>query len=184
MNNRTKEITLTILLGLTVIVATGVSMGFHHLTIVEWWKPAIFCALIATGTTVWLAPSMKRLTEPFMSYIEYPVAYVLSFSVMMGLFYTVNYCLSDNSSGYAYKAPVVRKYREERTRSHRTGRRAYREEKYSVYVVELEMKDGRIKKFEKPLSEYNRIKERGTVDIFVEDGFFKIPVIKNKHKQP
>ncbi len=159
-------------------------MGFHHLTIVEWWKPAIICALLSAAATIWLARYMKRLTSSFMRYLEYPAAFILSFSVLLGLFYTVNYCLSDNNSVYEYKAPVVRKYIEEHTRSRRAGRRAYHDEKYSVYVVELKMKDGRIKKMEKPLSEYNRIKKGGTIRIFVEEGFFKIPVIKANKKQP
>ena len=182
--SRTKEIIPIVLLGLTVIIAIGVSMGFHHLTIVEWWNPVIVCTVPAAVITVWLARYLKRLTRPYMRYLEYPAAFILSFSVSLCLFYTINYCLSDESSGYEYKAPVVRKYSEERTRSRRAGRRAHHEETYRVYVVELEMKDGRIKKMEKSLSDYNRIKKGGTIRIFVEDGFFKIPVIKNNNHQP
>ena len=101
---------------------------------------------------------------------------------MTATFYSINYGLSDHSSGYEYHAPVVSKYSEVRKRSHKTGRRGYREEKYTVYVVELEMKDGRIKKMEKPLNEYNRIKKGGTVRLFIEDGLFRIPVIKINKK--
>lgn len=117
-----------------------------------------------------------------MKYIEYPVAFILSFSTMTAAFYSINYCLSDHSNGYEYHAPVVRKYSESRTRSHKTGRRGYREEKYTVYFIELEMNDGRIKKMEKPLSEYNRIKKGETVKLFVEEGLFRIPVIKMNKK--
>lgn len=102
----------------------------------------------------------------------------------MASFYSINYFLSDTSSGYEYQAPVVSKYSEVRKRSHKTGRRGYREEKYTVYFIELEMKDGRIKKMEKPLSEYNRIKTGKTVRLFIEDGLFRIPVIKTNNKLP
>ena len=40
------------------------------------------------------------------------------------------------------------------------------------------MNDGKTKKLEKPLQEYNKIKRGGSVKMIVEDGLFKIPVIK------
>lgn len=98
---------------------------------------------------------------------------------MIGTFYCINYFLSDPSTRYEYEAPVVRKYSEVRTRSHKTGKRSYREEHYRVYIVEIQMEDGKIKKLEKPLRAYNRIKEGGTLRLLLEDGLFGIRVIKN-----
>lgn len=184
MKGKTKETIITILLALTVVAGIVVSMGLHHLTIVDWWKPVVVSALLSVVVTLWLARYMKRLTRQYMRFLEYPVAFILLLSVMLGSFYTINYCLSDPSTGYEYKAPVERKYGEVRTRSRRVGRRVYRGEKYTVYVVEIKMKDGRIKKMEKSLNEYNKIKKGGTLRIFVEEGFFKIPVIKANKKQP
>ncbi len=44
------------------------------------------------------------------------------------------------------------------------------------------MRDGKIKKMEKPLSEYNKIKKGKSLDLFIEEGLFFIPVIKPHHK--
>lgn len=49
-------------------------------------------------------------------------------------------------------------------------------------MVEIEMPDGKIKKLEKPLSEYNRIKKGGTMKLFIEDGLFSIPVIHRRRQ--
>lgn len=115
-----------------------------------------------------------------MKYLEYPAAFAISFSVLLLAFYSINYCGSDPSTAYEYKAPVVRKYSEVRTRSHKIGRRGHREEKYTVYVIELEMRDGKIKKLETPLRKYNRVKTGSSLTLCMEDGFFRIPVIKRQ----
>ncbi|MDE6637672.1 MAG: hypothetical protein K2K32_05485, partial [Muribaculaceae bacterium] len=138
--------------------------------------------VIAFPVSILLAKYMKRLTTSIFEYLEYPTAFILSFSIILAAFYSSNYFLSDDSSGYEYQAPVVRKYSQERTRSFKTGRRGYRNEKYTVYIIELEMKDGKIKRLEKPLSEYNKIKKGSSLQLLVEDGFFTIPVIKNMKK--
>ncbi|MDE6696723.1 MAG: hypothetical protein K2K25_07570 [Muribaculaceae bacterium] len=179
MKRNIAEIILTAFLILIVIVAIGFSMGMHSLTIIEWWKPVIACGVIALPVTFLIAKYMKRLTCTIFDYLEYPAAFILSFSIILAAFYASNYFLSDDSSSYEYHAPVVRKYSQVRTRSFKTGRRGYRNEKYKVYIIELEMKDGKIKRLEKTLSEYNKIKRGTSLNLLVEDGFFTIPVIKN-----
>lgn len=181
MKSRVTEIILISILGLVVIVALGFSMGLHSFTIIDWWKPVALCAIMALPVSLWIARYMRRLTQGVIVYLEYPAAFVLTFSILLAVFYSSNFFLSDHSSAYEYDAPVVRKYSQERTRSHKTGRRVYRTEKYTVYVIELEMKDGRIKKMEKTLSEYNKIKKGSTITLVVEDGLFSIPVIRTKH---
>ena len=181
LKRRTNEIILMFILILIVIIALGFSIGLHSFTIIEWWKPMALCAIIALPITIWIAKYIARVTRPILDYLEYPTAFILSFSILLAAFYSSNFFLSDNSSCYEYDAPVLKKYRQERTRTHKTGRRSYREEKYSVYIIEIEMNDGKIKKLEKSLGEYNRIKKGATLKLFIEDGLFSIPVIKPKH---
>lgn len=178
------EILLSIFLILIVIAAIGVSMGLHHFTMIEWWKPVAVCAVISLPVSILLARYMKRLTNSVFEYLEYPTAFVLSFSILLSGFYTSNFFLSDKSSGVEYNAPVVRKYSQVRTRTFKNGRRGYRTEKYTVYVIELEMNDGKIKRMEKTLSEYNKIKKGSSLNLRIEQGLFSIPVIKNNNNQP
>lgn len=179
MSGGAKEVLPGVAVSLVVIVAAGAVMGLHQFTIVEWWQPALVCGVLSVPVAVWLSRYIKRYTRDFMHFIEYPVAFILSICVMLGLFYTINFCFSDQSSGYVYNAPVVRKYMCERTRTRRVGRHSHHTEKYSVGIVEIRMKDGWLKELEKPVGAYNRIKEGGTLKIYVEEGFFKIPVIKS-----
>ncbi len=158
-------------------------MGMHTFTIVVWWKPVAECAVISMPVSILLAKYMKRLTHSIFEYLEYPTAFILTFSILLASFYTSNYFLSDKSSGYEYNAPVVRKYSQVRTRTYKMGRRGYRTEKYTVYVIELEMKDGKIKRMEKSLSEYNKIKKGSSLSLRMEEGLFSIPVIKYNNKQ-
>ena len=183
MKRRITEIILIFILSLVVIAALGFSMALHSFTIIDWWKPVAICAIIAFAATLLLARYMRILTQNIMNYLEYPVAYVFSFSILLVTFYSSNFFLSDHSSGYEYDAPVVRKYSQERTRTHKVGRRGHRETKYKVYFIEIEMNDGKIKKLEKPLSEYNSIRKGTTLKLFIEDGLFSIPVIKPLHNK-
>ena len=45
------------------------------------------------------------------------------------------------------------------------------------------MKDGKIKKLEKPLGEFNRIKKGAKLKLLIENGLFSIPVIKPQQHQ-
>lgn len=183
MKSNIKNTIFILILGLIVIVALGFSMGLHSLTIIDWRKPAAVCAILALPASLWLTRYIRRLTKDIIKYLEYTVAYVLSFSILLASFYASNFFLSDHYSGYEYLAPVVKKYSQERTRSYKVGRRGYRETKYKVYIIEIEMNDGKIKKLEKPLSEYNSIKKGSSLKLFIEDGLFSIPVIKPRHNK-
>ena len=178
MKRRITEIILIFILSLIVISALGISMALHSFTIIEWWKPVAICAILALPATFWLARYMKRLTRNILDYLEYPTAFVFSFSILLVAFYSSNFFLSDHNSGFEYDAPIVKKYSQERKRTYKVGRRGYRETKYRVYIIEIEMNDGKTKTLEKPLGEYNKIKRGGSVKMIVEDGLFKIPVIK------
>ncbi len=180
MANNTLKIILFSLLMLLTVVALGFAIGLHSFTIIEWWKPVAICGILAFIPTIFFSRHTKTLTSCIMDYLEYPVSFAISFSLLLAIFYASNYFLSDHTSGYDYQAPIVRKYSEVRSRSHKTGRRVYREEKYTVYIIEAEMKDGKIKKMEKPLSEYNRLKKGAHLNLFMEKGLFSIPVIKKQ----
>ncbi len=167
---------------LLVITALGVSIGLHSFTIIEWWKPIVFCGVLSLPLTLWFYRFFAYFIQPIFKFLEYPVAFIFSFSILLATFYLSNFCLSDHSSVYEYQAPVVKKYRAERTRSKRIGRRTYGQEKYKVYFIEIEMKDGKLKRLEKSFQEYNRIKKGSSLKLYIEDGLFKIPVIKPQHK--
>lgn len=182
MRNRILIGTMTFLVILFVLIGLGVSMGLHSFTIIEWWKPVILCGALSLPLTLWISRFIVHLTRPIFKFLEYPVSFIFSFSILLATFYISNFFLSDHSSVYEYHAPVVKKYQAERTRSKRIGRRTYGQEKYKVYFIEIEMKDGKLKKLEKSYQEYNRIKKGSTLRLFIEDGLFKIPVIKPQHK--
>ncbi|MDE7095871.1 MAG: hypothetical protein K2O47_00065, partial [Muribaculaceae bacterium] len=175
MKSLTKEIILIFIISLVIILALGFSMGLHSFTIVEWWKPVAVCSLPALAITFLLAGIVRHVTGPLMKYVEYPLAFILSFSTFLLAFYTLNYYKSDPSTAHEYMAPVVRKYSEERTRSRRISRHFYRSEKYTVYFIELEMSDGKIKKQEKTLRQYNNIKTGSKMRLILENGLFDIP---------
>lgn len=164
-------------------MAIGFSIGIYSFTLIVWWKPVAVCAILAIPAMLWFARYARRLTQPIINYLEYPFAYILSFSIMLAAFYGSNYFLSDSSSAYEYKAPVVRKYSQLRKHTQKIGRRGYKEVKYYVYTIEIKMEDGRIKKLDKPLSEYNRIKKGSYLDLRIEKGLLSVPVIKNMHKK-
>ncbi len=175
------SILFTILV-LVILMALGFAVALHSFTVIVWWKPAAACAILALPATLWLARYLRRITSSVANYLEYPTAYVLSFAILLTAFYASSYYFSDSSTAYEYKAPVVRKYSHLRKYQQKVGRRGYKEVKYYVYTIEIEMIDGKIKKLDKPLKEYNKIKKGSYLTLNVEKGLFSVPVIKNLHK--
>lgn len=183
MRSRIVEGIILFVIVLVIIAALGYAMAMHSFTIIEWWKPVALSAILAFPISIPLAKYVGRLTRRTLKYIEYPSSFILTFSIILAVLYSANFYFSDSASGYEYKAPVIRKYSQERTRTNKIGRRGYKTTKYYVYLIEIEMIDGKIKKLEKTLSEYNRIKRGSCLDLFIEDGLFHVPVIKPGNKQ-
>lgn len=172
---------IAFILIITVIFAIGTAMFLHSRTVVDWWLPTAICAVLALVVTIPLGRIMKRATYRIVQYLEYPVAFIVSFSLLICGFYLLNYSMADKSTRAEYGAPVIRKFREERTEVRRVGRRRYKEENHRVYFIEIELKDGSTKKIEKPIKEYNRIKKGNNLIIAEEKGLFGFTVIKDTH---
>lgn len=172
-----KNLSIVVLV-LIVIFALGASMALQSFTLVEWWIPTSVCAVIAVAVTIPFGRLIRQVAKFLPGYLKYPIVFILFFSILLSTFYIINYQITDPMSSIEYSAPVVRKYSEERTRTKRSGRRSYGEEKYNVYFIEIELCDGRIKKLERPLREYLKIRKGDKIRLKVEKGLFGINVIK------
>lgn len=177
---RTINIIIMIILTTAIILLLGLASVLQRNTIIDWWIPSAACALLAVPCGILLRGCIGRLTKFRKTIWNILAGAVLSFSVFIGLFYSLNYYKSDESSAQEFSARITNKYTEERYRVQRVSRnRVRRGEKYWVYCISVEMPDGRLKKMEVSPGEYIKIRVGRHIKLQIENGLLGIPVIKN-----
>ncbi|MDE6097966.1 MAG: hypothetical protein K2L80_09780 [Muribaculaceae bacterium] len=107
------------------------------------------------------------------------VFHTLFFTVFVsGMLLGLNFVLADTECLPVVEAEVAAKYSETRYRSRRVGRNRYvKGEPYKVYKVEFVLDDGRSKKFQVPLSRYNRLRQGSVAELHMGGGALGIPII-------
>ncbi len=175
-----KNALIFILITLAVIFLLGISAGIQSNTIIEWWQPTVACALFSIAGTAALHKVFRHLIRTNIKYLEYPLAFVVVFSILLCAFYSTNYFMSDPTTRQEYSVPIVNKYSKEGYRTKRVGRRTVRSEKYTTYYIQIKLPDGQIKSYSRPVGEYVKIKRGQKVKISVEEGLYRIPVIKKR----
>ena len=174
-----KKYVIPIFLSLLFISLLGIGMALQRNTLVSWWKPAIISLLPAVPLGFLLSNVLRSIT-PLRSRIASIIAGVLlSFSVIFGGFYALNFYNTKAGTSCICRAGIVNRYTEERYRTKRVGRRTTRGEKYNVYMIVLRLPDGREKKMEISAGEYSGMRVGRCLELKIEEGFFGVPVIKN-----
>ena len=173
------NITFTIILALVVVAALGMSSALQSDTLTEWWKPASACMAAALIAGYPLRKGIRLLIGDRMKWLRYPIAVVITFSMLLFAFYSLNYYLSDNSTRYEYTGKIINKYSAERYRTRRTpGGRSVRGEKYTAYFIVIEMPEGKRKRLSVNTGNYVQLKRGKKVRMDIETGLFGIPVIR------
>ncbi len=177
--NVLRAVAMIVVVAVTLILL-GTASVLHDKTLVAWWIPVAVCAAIAVPCALGLQGIIGRLTQFGKRIWNVLTAWVVVFSSLIGLFYILNFYNTDAASVREYSAPVIRKYTQDRYHTRRVSRnRVVRGDKYRVYFITIELPDGRLKKIEVSLSQYNRIKTEKQLSLQLETGLFGVPVIKN-----
>lgn len=175
----TKRAIAMVALLFIVIILAGLAVSLQGKTLVEWWKPAAICLVPACVAAALLGDAMRRLTHSEMRLLNASVMLILSFSLFLGAFYTLNYCKSDPDTATTQYASVIRKFTEERYSSKRVGRRYVRGEKYKVYRLEMQLPDGSTKEIDTTVEQYVNIRKGQNLTLSIENGFLGLKVIKS-----
>lgn len=170
--------TLVILLAFTIILL-GIAVALQGRTLVEWWKPAAICLIPAIIVGAAAGNALRRLTRWSRRWLNAAAMSVISFSVLLGAFYALNYYKTDNSGAGTFDAVVAQKYTQERYDTKRVGRRTVRGQKRTVYNVVITLPDESTKKISVTPGQYARTRIGQKFAIQIENGFFGLPVIKH-----
>lgn len=163
-----------------VVASLGMTFALQRDTIVDWWKPAAVCFIPACLFGYMLVGVMRAITGVRNRLINIFAGVVVSFSILSGSFYILNFYKSDAESSKTCHALVVNKYSEERYMVRRVSRhRSVRGQKQMVYYIIIKLPDERTKKIEVPVREYVKMHNGQKLTLKIENGFFGIPVIKN-----
>lgn len=162
-----------------VAVITGTLLGWGGYildrTFVDWWWP-VGCA-VALAAILWI-PARKWQWNESGAVVRFCVhmAVVSVFFFWAGM--ALNYYCADSGSTHEEQAVVERKFKEERHRSRRVGRRYVNSgETYYVYYMELRLPDGRAKNVRVSQPRYRNIRVGSTRSISVSDGLLGLTVM-------
>lgn len=172
-----RTVTIIILLAIAII-ALGLAVTLQGKTLVEWWKPAAVCAVPAVAAGILSANVVGRLMRWNKRWLNASAMSILSFSLILGAFYTINFHMADDSSSTTCDVVVVNKFTQERYYTKRQGRRNVRGEKYNVYSVVIKLPDESTKKLSVAVGQYVRTRIGQKFKIEINNGFFGLPVIK------
>lgn len=175
----TKRAIALVALLVIVIITAGLIVALQGKTLVEWWKPAAICIVPACLAAALLGDAMRRLTHSEKRLLNAAAMLILSYTLIMGVFYTLNYCKSNPATATTQHALVIRKFTEERYSSKRVGRRYVRGEKYNVYRLEMRLPDESTKELDITAQQFVNTRKGQSLTLHIEDGFLGLPVIKS-----
>lgn len=182
---RALVITLRIILGLLAFASYTFAIFLGTKTLTTLWIPWVVTAAVALATGLHLAPLCRVFTGSTRFILNYDIYSFISTGVLTGLFFSLNYFLSDPSSACGVNADVTRIYSETRYHTRRVGRRVVgRGNPYKVYNADVVLPGGRTKTIPLTLSEYNSSRHSTVMTVEVEKGFFGLPVIKHTSLVP
>lgn len=177
--NKNVRVLLRILIGIVLIVSSGMAYYFGTKTLVDLWIPwsVSFSLALLSGIFAWRI--WIPLTSAKRFIINFPI-HLIGVTVIFGfLILAINYTLSDIRTRTVVNAEVCSRYTKTRYHTKRVGRHyTAKGNPYKVYYIEIEFPDGRKKESGVTLSQYNRIKKGTQLRVVVENGFLSMPVMK------
>ena len=172
-----------IALGVAVIFLLGGSRALYDDTLIDWWKPVGACALLAVISSLAMSHRWKKFTCSDFAPINFTLHAIVSFTVLIFAFFSVNYFFADDKDLHTENVTVEHRYRETRYHTKRVGRRTVgRGTPYYVYSIEVRFSNGRLKTLPVSKKRHDRLRANTTIPLEVETGYLGIPVIKTKYQ--
>lgn len=179
--NETMRIIGWMFVGLVTVVLLGGSMALYQNTLIDWKIPVGITAVLALISASVMHRRWRKLTQTDYTPVNFGCHAIVSFSIMIFLFFAGNYFLAADETKHTETVTVEKKFREERQRTRRVGRRMVRTgEVYYEYFIEVRFDDGRLKKLHVSTGKYRHTRTGTTLPLDIEMGYFGIPVIKSK----
>lgn len=177
---KVSNIVSCIFLGIMAIALLGMAIALHGRTVLDWWIPSASCLLLSIPAAYYLIPLMRTLVRFEEAYLNYLAGFILSFALLVGGFYSLNYYMSAPSSHHEVSACILNKYTEERHEVKRVSRnRTVRGKPYKIYFIEVGLPEQKVKKIEVSAAAYKRYRKGQSMEFEMETGLFGVPVIKN-----
>ncbi|NBH87916.1 MULTISPECIES: hypothetical protein [Bacteroidales] len=170
-----------------IIFLIGLAVGVYSLsryTLVRFSVPLICFATVSllSGVLLCKARIWGWITGSARFLPNFLCCSVCTCVFCLSVFYICNYAFANDKEGGMRDAVVEEKYQKVRHKSRRVGRNRYtRGEAYNVYYMKVRFVDGPVNELQIEQKRYARIHKGDTIQLFVSEGFFSVPVIKYNH---
>lgn len=164
--------------GIMLIALTGWGLALLGNTVVNGWIPLTWS--VAAGTSALAAVSATPTRNLTRGVVTFFTATAIAFWGLLA----ANYYLADKGSEREVMATVASKSREERHHTRRVhGRVVSTGSPYYVYYLSLQLPDGRYKKRQISLKEYNRIRTGSAYPLHLANGLLGWQVITARQER-
>lgn len=168
--------------GIIFFIFIGGSMALYQNTLIKWWIPVSVTAAMALISAGLMHRRWRRLTGSDSTIFNFICHAAFSFSLFLFAFFAGNYFFADDDTKHTEEVVVEKRFREERHRTRRAGRRTVRTgEVYYEHYIDVRFSDGRIKTLHVSDKKSRSIRTGATLPLEVEMGYFGIPVIKSRN---
>lgn len=165
---------------LTALASLVAGMAFYRDTVVDWWLPPLFAAIVGAALAPWLRGFISRVTPMSDRVYTTLSAFIFSGSLVYGITLTANSVFADRDDARDCDAEVVDRHVEQRTRYRRVGRgRMTPAGHYNAYCVTVSLPDGRLKTYETSRSRYNAVRSGSHFTLSVCPGLLGYDIILN-----
>ena len=165
---------------ITALAALVAGIAFYRDTVVDWWLPPLFAAIVGAALVPWLRGFISRVTPINDRVYTTLSAFIFSASLVYGITLTANSVFADRDAARDCDAEVVDRHVEQRTRYRRVGRgRMTPAGHYNAYCVTVSLPDGRLKTYETSRSRYNAVRSGSHFTLSVCPGFLGYDIILN-----
>lgn len=170
---------LTVVMILIGLVAAVYSLSRY--TLIRFSVPLIYFVTISllSGVFLWKARIWGWVTGSVRFLPNFLCGSACMCVFCLSLFYICNYAFANDEEGGMRDAVVEEKYQKVRHKSRRVGRNRYaRGESYNVYYMKVRFGDGPANELQIERNRYARIHVGDTIQLFVSEGLWGVPVIK------
>lgn len=168
------------LLILIALAAAGSAAAIYRTTLVEWWiYPAVALSLAAvTAIPGGTRRLWGKVTGSSSAILNTAAHIVFVTALATFALFAINRYGADDSRATVTETRVIRRYTETRYHTRRINRRtSVRGEPYTVYILDLQLPDGRVKQQTVTLSTYNSTRRGATRPCTVRPGLLGADII-------
>ncbi|MCI9607034.1 MAG: hypothetical protein HFJ94_02515 [Muribaculaceae bacterium] len=178
---RNRTTTAWVLMLFAAMIGYGAALVMFSSVLAPVWLPLGTAAVLAGALMIWSVGMWRRFTGIRSAVANIIIGMIVSTGVLFAGVTGVNFIKIRGGEPVTAEATIVKAYRTKHYHSRRVRRNVYvKGSAYWQYHVRVQLADGREKTMGVPLSTYNKLSRRRSVEVEIRHGFLGMDIISMK----